>query len=104
MSVIERDTTGCGETRAFPISLLDKAITPQLAAGDMLILRGDVIHRSGKREHMPFRLAMSLRALQTPTAKSVAPMCIRRRATTATTSTIASLYNPMLCDPQKRRT
>lgn len=103
MKVVEHDLMGCASTRSFEGSILDKAIAPKLAEGDLLILRGDVIHRTGKRSHLPFRLALSLRALKTPTEESMARQCILRRAARTATDVSRSRYNQLLCDPAKRR-
>mmetsp|Transcript_23984 Transcript_23984/g.61830 ORF Transcript_23984/g.61830 Transcript_23984/m.61830 type:complete len:159 (-) Transcript_23984:276-752(-) len=102
IKVVETDMMGCKSSRSFDGDLLDKSITPQLAQGDLLLVRGDIIHRTGKRENTPFRLVLSMRAVQTPTPESAAQMCLRRRASLAAIQVASSRFNPTLCHPTKR--
>lgn len=57
------DDTETGELLLLPINLDDIKETPSISSGDLLLLRGDLIHRSQKRT-IP-RLAIGFRAINT---------------------------------------
>jgi len=79
---IER-CVGAAALAAFEVGALEHAVVePQLRLGDLLVIRGDMIHRTGPRRRTQFRLAVSVRALQRPAptpaqaGRAAKPLCV----------------------------
>lgn len=94
--VQEKDVSGCSNRRSFPQNLFDAGFEPNTNEGDLLLKRGDVVHRSGPNLKTPFRLAVSVRALKWPSTPGRAE-CMVRKGLGFMTRQIQQQYTKRLC-------
>lgn len=59
-TLVRNDETG--DKYIIPISINDISVTPELLAGDLLLLRGDIIHKT--QDSLTSRISVSFRATQ----------------------------------------